>query len=396
MKRFLSCLVLVLLSLRVAASAADRPPNVLLILADDLGYSDVGCHGGEIATPNLDSIAKSGLQYTQFYNTGRCWPTRGSLLTGYYAQQIRRDILRDIPSGGGDRGFRPSWATLLPRMLSESGYRSYHSGKWHLDGMPVASGFDRSYRLDDQSRFFHPKVHFKDDAKLPPVKPSSGYYGTVVIADHAIEVLSEHAEKHADQPFFHYLAFSAPHFPLQALPEDIEIYRDRYSAGWDVVRQQRWERMKSFGLFGSGAVNRPSLPERKLGPPYHLPKDLEILGENEVNRPLPWDKLSEDQKQFQAAKMAVHAAMIHRMDLEIGRVFDQIRMMGQWDDTLVVFLSDNGPVQRSWSGPMGMTVPRRRGLPKHFCAWVPVGQRVATLRFAAIKHGPTKAESPLR
>ena len=338
------CFVLVFgfLGLAIPAAAADRPPNVLLILADDLGFSDLGCQGSEIATPHLDSIAQSGLQYTQFYNTGRCWPTRGSLLTGYYAQQIRRDALRDVLSGGVGRGTRPAWAPLLPRMLSKVGYRSYHSGKWHIDGMPVAEGFDRSYRLDDQSRFFSPQSHFKDDQKLAPVKKNSGYYGTTAVADHAIEVLTEHAEKHAEKPFFHYLAFAAPHFPLQALPQDIEVYQDRYRVGWDVIARERWERMKALGLMDAGAVGRPARPERDLGPPYHLPESLEILGDNEVNRPLAWESLSSEQKRFQSDKMAVHAAMIHRMDLEIGRVLDQIKKMDQWEDTLIVFLSDNG------------------------------------------------------
>ncbi len=157
------------------ARAVERP-NVMLIMADDLGYSDVGCYGGEIDTPNLDGLAAGGLQFTQFYNTGRCWPTRGALLTGYYAQQIRRDTLPEIPSGG--RGVRPEWAMLLPMFLKPQGYRSYHTGKWHIDGMPLENGFDRSYYLRDQGRFFNPKVHWKDDNKLPPVEPNSGFYAT--------------------------------------------------------------------------------------------------------------------------------------------------------------------------------------------------------------------------
>ncbi len=199
------------------------PPNVLIILADDLGYSDLGCYGGEIATPHLDALAAGGLRFTQFYNTGRCWPTRAALLTGYYAQQVRRDKVAGVRSGG--RGQRPDWARLLPEMLRPLGYRSYHSGKWHIDGMPLENGFDRSYYLRDQGRFFNPRVHHEDDQKLPPVKPGTGYYGTIAIADHAVKCLREHAAKYADQPFFHYLAFTAPHFPLHALPQDIARYR---------------------------------------------------------------------------------------------------------------------------------------------------------------------------
>ena len=167
------------------ASTATKP-NVLLILADDLGYSDLGCYGGEIETPNLDALADGGLRFTQFYNTGRCWPTRAALLTGYYAQQVRRDTVPGIPSGG--RGKRPDWARLLPEMLAPLGYRSYHSGKWHIDGMPIAGGFDRSYYLRDQGRFFNPQAHWRDDSRLPPVEKGTDYYATTAIADHAIRV----------------------------------------------------------------------------------------------------------------------------------------------------------------------------------------------------------------
>lgn len=311
-------------------------PNVLLILVDDLGFSDLGCYGGEIATPNLDRLASNGLRMTQFYNTGRCWPTRGAMLTGYYAQQIRRDKFAGVPSGGG--GKRPSWARLLPVFLNHSGYRSYHSGKWHIDGMPIENGFDRSYYLKDQGRFFNPEVHWEDDVKLPAIEKGTDYYGTVAIADHAIRVLEEHRQHHADRPFFHYLAFTAPHFPLHAMPEDIDRYQRTYQRGWAIIRSERWERQRQMGLLGG-----PLSPvEKDLGPPYHFPEHLEILGPNEVNRPVLWQTLSSSQREFQSAKMAVHAAMVDRVDREIGRVLDQIRKMGVLEDTLVFFLSDNG------------------------------------------------------
>src|SRR5262245_51291336 len=221
-------------------------PNIVLILADDLGFSDLGCYGGEIQTPHLDALAKDGLRFSQFYNTARCWPTRAALLTGYYAQQVRRDTIPGLPSGG--RGARPSWARLLPEMLRPLGYRAYHSGKWHIDGLPVQGGFDHSYLLQDQGRFFNPRVHFEDDRKLPAVEKGTGYYATTAIADHALKCLREHAETHADRPFFHYLAFTAPHFPLHALPEDIARYRDTYRKGWDAARAERWKRIKEMKL----------------------------------------------------------------------------------------------------------------------------------------------------
>ena len=311
-------------------------PNVLLILVDDLGFSDVGAYGGEIRTPHLDRLAKDGLRYVQFYNTGRCWPTRASILTGHYAQSVRRDKVPGVKSGAG--GARPAWAKLLPERLASAGYRSYHSGKWHVDGMPLEGGFDRSYYVRDQNRFFSPTRSYREDRKLPAVHRDEGYYATVAIADHAVECLESHAREYPDRPFFHFLAFTAPHFPLHALPEDIERYRDTYLRDWEDVRRERWERQRASGLLDAPL----SEVERDVGPPHHHPGAMKKLGPGEVNRPRPWSELTEEQRRFQATKMAIHAAMVDRMDREIGRVLDQLRRMEAYDDTLIFFLSDNG------------------------------------------------------
>ena len=315
--------------------AQDRP-NILIVLADDLGFSDLGCYGGEIKTPHLDRLAAGGVRFSQFYNTGRCWPTRGSLLTGFYAQQIRRDKLPGIKSGA--RGERPAWARLVPETLRTLGYRTYHSGKWHVDGMPLENGFDRSYYLRDQGRFFNPKIHYLNDKKLPPVETGTEFYGTTAIADHAVKCLQDHANNHPKQPFFHYLAFTAPHFPLHGLPEDIARYETQYRRDWAEVRRERWERQKRVGLIRGGL----SAVERNLGPPYAFPDAIKKLGPGEVNRPLVWGDLTPKQQDFQAMKMAIHAAMIDRLDRELGKVLNQIRKMDAWDSTLILFLSDNG------------------------------------------------------
>ncbi|HQR06924.1 MAG TPA: arylsulfatase [Gemmatales bacterium] len=311
-------------------------PNVLIILADDMGFSDAGCYGGEIQTPNLDSIAANGLRFTQFYNTSRCWPSRAAILTGYYAQQVRRDTVPGIVSGA--QGTRPGWARLLPEMLKPLGYRNYHSGKWHVDGKPLENGFDRSYSLNDHDRHFAPKNHTSDDQPLPPVDASTGYYSSTAIADHAIKCLKEHAGKYSQQPFFEFLAFTAPHFPLQAPAGDIARYRKTYLEGWDVMRVNRWKKLQNLKISGTSL----SAIEREVGPPYAIPDAMKKLGPFEVNRPLPWNELTTDQRVFQANKMAVHAAMVDRMDREIGRVLEQLKAMKCLDNTLILFLSDNG------------------------------------------------------
>lgn len=307
-----------------------RPPNVVVVLADDMGYSDLGCMGSEIQTPALDRLAQNGLRFTQFYNTARCWPSRAALLTGYYPQQVNRD----------PAGIRPAWARLLPDFLKPLGYRSYHSGKWHVDGKILAGGFDRSYSLEDHDRHFNPKQHTLDDRPLPPVQPSSGYYTSTAIAGRAIEFLAGHQKEHRDQPFFLYLAFTAPHFPLHALPEDIALYKDRYRAGWDVLRKERLDRMVKSGL-----VDGPlSTLEPDVVPSWNLKGEQlqEKIGPGEASSAVAWDRLTEEQKQFQAAKMAIHAAMIHRLDLETARVLEQLRAMDALENTLILFMSDNG------------------------------------------------------
>ena len=313
-------------------------PNILLVLADDMGYSDLGCYGSEISTPNIDLLAANGLRYTQFYNTARCWPTRAALLTGYYAQQVRRDALPSIGRRG--QGQRPAWAQLLPELLKPHGYRSYHSGKWHIDGEPTTSGFEHSYRLDDHDRFFTAKRHSLDSKKLPEKKLDDNYYATTAITDYTIEFLEEHQQQHPEKPFFQFVAFTSPHFPLHATAEDIASYAGKYNVGWDNIRATRWQRMQQLRIVSG----RLSALEPQIGTPYthHYENAALQLGSVEVNAEMPWDKLTTDQQEFQASKMEIHAAMIDRMDRNVGRIVKHLRDSGEIENTLIFVLSDNG------------------------------------------------------
>jgi len=334
MNRLLFVLIAAILGGRLTAAPPGARPNILFILADDMGFADAGCYGGEIATPNLDRLAANGVRFTQFYNTARCWPSRAALLTGYYPQQIRMDP---------PRGRLPGWARLLPHYLKPLGYRSYHSGKWHVNGAPLAvtnGGFDRSYRLEDHDHNFYPTNHWLDDVRLPPVPKGSNYYSTIAIADFMIRCLQEHAEKFSGRPFFGYLAFTVPHFPLQAPPGDIARYRDKYVAGWDVSRGQRYEQQLKMGLVNCALSER----EPETVPHWNLSEAAlrEQISPDEIARAVAWSELSDGQKDFQATKMTIHAAMIDRMDREIGRVLDQLKTMGALENTVVLFASDNG------------------------------------------------------
>ncbi len=338
------------------------PPNVVVILADDLGYSDLGCYGGQTRTPQLDRLAAEGLRYSQFYNTGRCWPTRASLLTGYYPQQVRRDAVPGVRSGGG--GVRPEWATLLPQRLAAAGYRSYHVGKWHVDGTPLVGGFDHSYRLDDHGRYFGPRAHYDDDRRLPTPEADAGFYVTTEMGTRAAAMLDEHRRDHAERPFFLYLAFTAPHFPLQALQEDIDRYAGVFDRGWEVSRAERLTRQRELGL----PFTELSAVEPAIGPPYAFPEAMNRFGPDETNRPVPWESLGESQRRLQATKMAIHAAMIDRMDREIGRVIERLEAHGVLDDTLILFLSDNGASAEMMIRDDGHDPTASPGsAPTHFC-----------------------------
>ena len=327
----------------VAESGAQTaPPNIVVILADDMGYSDAGCYGGEIQTPALDRLAENGLRFTQFYNSARCWPSRTALITGYYPQQTNTDPM-NWPLYRQGLSSMPSFVRPLPAFLKPHGYRCYHSGKWHVkpgpDTVLGAGGFDESYRVADHDRYFSPHELFLQDQPLPAIS-RPGFYLTTEIANRALGFLQKHREQTPDQPFFLYLAFTAPHYPLQAPEKEIAKYRDRYTAGWDQIRAERYARIVSMGLV------RGELPERETD--FHnawgwsTEKLKAVLGPGEKADNSFWENLTAEEKAFQAEKMAIHAAMIDWMDQQIGRVTAWLEQTGQLENTLILFASDNG------------------------------------------------------
>lgn len=326
-----------------SAQARDERPNIVIVLADDLGYSDVGSYGGEIRTPNLDALAAGGLRFTQFYNTARCYPTRASLLTGLYPHQA------GVGSGTTDRGL-PGYrghltenTVTIAEVLHEAGYRTGMVGKWHVSNTlarkdtaeqlawlahradfgdfspreqyPASRGFDDYYgNIWGVVDYFDP---FSLVNGLEPVKSvPEGYYHTDAISDTSVAYVKRYSR--LDRPFFLYVAYTAPHWPLNALPEDIARYAGTYTKGWEPIREARYQRMVRMGLV------KPE--QERLSP--RVDADLTWA----ENPDTVWD----------ARAMAVHAAMVDRMDQGIGRIIQALRETGELDNTLILFLSDNG------------------------------------------------------
>lgn len=329
--------VAIIAFLPASLPAANARPNILLILADDLGYSDLGCYGGEIRTPNLDALAKNGLRFTQFYNCARCCPSRACLLTGLYPHQAGIGHMTADQAKPGYRGFLQPNTVTIAEVLRTGGYRTLMCGKWHLSHgpkhppTPVDRGFDDYYGL---LQGFHGFWDAKAPVRLPadrPVRtyPPGKFYATDAYTDHALDFLAD-ARKDPKRPFFLYLAYTAPHFPLHAPPDDIARYKDTYAKGWDRIRQERYERMKRLGVID---------PKWPLSPrsPFEKRRDFFGTGENPA-----WDSLDADRRADLARRMAIYAAMVDRMDVGIGQVVEDLRTYGQLDNTLILFLSDNG------------------------------------------------------
>lgn len=328
--------VLMLAAGTVAAAGPANRPNVLLILADDLGFADLGCYGGEIATPNLDRLAANGLRFRQFYNGTRCCPSRASLLTGLYPHQAGVGDMNHDTRRPGYRGFPQPNTRTLAEVLRAAGYHTSMVGKWHLSAgpktpRPTERGFDEFYGMIGgfNSCFQEDPFYTRLPAGRPKRSyPADGFYSTDVFGDYALDFLA--LARRARKPFFHYLAFNAPHFPLHARADDIRRYTDTYTGGWDRLRQKRHARQIELGLFPKGTPLSPRSPYTTRG-------DFLRSGDNPA-----WDSLPADRQADLARRMAVYAAMVECMDRAIGRVLDDLRTHRQLDNTLVLFLSDNG------------------------------------------------------
>ena len=333
MKTILPTLLAFLLYL-TAVGEQKKQPDIILIMADDAGYSDFGCYGGEIETPTLDKLAANGLRFSQFYNTGRCCPSRAALLTGVYQHQagmghMARD--RGIPSYSGTI---LSHIPTLAERLKKGGYRTMMTGKWHLGTepaqSPIARGFDRFYGTRNFiDSYFTVLKHcpvFLDDKEVLPgtetpvnhLHPDQEWYTTDVFTDYALHFMDESFKEHADQPLFLYLAYNAPHFPLHAREEDTKKYRGRFrDVGWDKLRQERYNRMVKLGLIKK---------EWALSP-LDAPK---------------WETYDAKLRDELDFKMALYAAIIDRMDQNIGRVVKKLKDAGRLDNALILFMVDNG------------------------------------------------------
>lgn len=313
------------------APAAPRP-NIILILADDLGYSDISPYGGEVRTPNLQTLADNGVRFRNFYNTARCCPTRASLLTGLHPHEAgiglmtSEDEKQNYDLGHESyTGYLNRNGITLAEALKGAGYRTLMAGKWHVGtfrGMwPRDRGFDRFYGIvRGASNFFKPekdKLLTLDDEPVDLNSLPDDYYTTTAFTDHAIEFVQEAVRDYPDQPFFLYLAYTAPHWPLQAPEKYVEHYRKLYEQGWDALRPKRIEGVIRAGVIPSGTPVSDSVAPR-------------------------WDSLPEAKRREMAHRMALYAGMIEAMDENIGRLLAELRKLGVYDDTLIVFLSDNG------------------------------------------------------
>jgi arylsulfatase A-like enzyme len=359
--KFRSCLVAIAIGLTTSAAPLMAPasaqervaqrPNILLIVADDLGYADLGSYGSEIRTPNIDSLSKTGTKFTNYYVTPGCSPTRAMLMSGADNHTAGMGVPEDIigqlgrvpnktplmtkfqPLLKGNPNYAGSLSSnivALPELMRRSGYRTYMTGKWHLgaaaDKRPNARGFDKSFAMlggagshfDDAWKNLGPFAvkYTVDDVDVPA---PTGMYSTTLYTDRMLDFISNDDKRSKDQPFFAYLAYSAPHDPLHVPDADVDLYKGKYAAGYEAIRSARLTRMQSLGLLKPGQTSAPR---------HRFVR--------------PWDELTAEEKLYSAREMEIYAAMVEVMDREIGRVIAKLKASGEFDNTIIVFQSDNG------------------------------------------------------
>jgi arylsulfatase A-like enzyme len=321
-------------TLAATRNATPTRPNVVVILSDDVGFSDIGCYGSEIETPNLDALAKNGLRFTQFYNTARCCPTRASLLTGRYPHQAGVGHMMEDRGHEGYRGRLNNNSPTIPEVLKTAGYRSYGVGKWHVTPAhtakslanptnqaqwPLRRGFDRFYgTVHGAGSFWDPSSLLRDDRLITIANDTeyqpAEYFYTDAIADHAVKFVRDHQRSDATKPFFLYVAFTAAHWPLHARESDIDKYKGRYDQGYEAIRAARWKKQQDLGLV-----------KKKWG---------------HAEPAQDWNTVTN--KAFETRCMEVYAAQLDAMDQAIGRIVTELKSQNKLDNTLIFYMQDNG------------------------------------------------------
>jgi arylsulfatase A-like enzyme len=297
-------------------ASAEQPPNIVIVMSDDMGFSDLGSFGGEIQTPNLDQLANKGIRFTQFYSENMCWVSRASMLTGtYHTTSLVNHTIN-------------SRSVTLPEALKTKGYSTYMSGKWHLSPkkknkvFPVDRGFDQWYGLlGGAGSYFAPHGLYRDNVNVEQEYQDKDFYLTDSVSEQAVRYIKEAAP---DKPLFLYVAYTAAHWPLHAQPEDIEAYKGKYAMGWDRLREQRFHRMKELGVIDKDTALSPRNP----------------------NVPA-WEK--ENNKQWQQRRMEVYSAQITAMDRGVGQVVEALKQTGRFENTLIVYTNDNGACHVEYS-----------------------------------------------
>ncbi len=322
--RILQLAVCATLTIWAVPIVAENPrPNIVVVITDDMGFSDIGCYGGEINTPNIDRLARQGVKFSQFYNCGKCEPSRAALTTGhqFWTHDENLAVRKDSPNFG--------------EVIQAAGYRTMMLGKWHCAGVPFERGFDRHFGfMGGGTNFFLGDDSFTLDGK-PWQVPKEYFYVTTALSDYAEKFIREEHAAHPDKPFFMYLAYNAPHAPIQAPPDQVAKYRGKYLKGWDAMSKERFAKQQAIGLAGAGW----NFPER----PENIPA---------------WDSLDEKSRDFEDLRMSTYAAMVDCVDQGVGRVTRTLKELGIADNTLVIFMNDNGasPNDRVRRGNFGEPV----------------------------------------